>query len=126
MRKPNETACAMTSVSKTKSFEFRRNGMVFRSCLPYARYPVCSSADQLRDERAVVLAVRVQHDDDIGILPEGLHIAGLLIAAVADVVRVTDDIEGQGPRELRCAIPRPVIDEDHLVDPGFGDLLPAV
>jgi hypothetical protein len=49
--------------------------------------------DQLGDPRRVVLVVRVEHHDDVGARCERRVIARLLIAAVAQVLAVDDDLE---------------------------------
>ena len=48
--------------------------------------------DQLRDQRRLVLAVGVQHHHDVRPALERLEVAGLLVAAVADVVGVPDHV----------------------------------
>ena len=46
---------------------------------------------------------------------EGRPVAGLLVAAVAAVLRVLDDVEAQAARFLDRAVARGVVHEDHVV-----------
>ena len=77
--------------------------------------------DELGDDPRLVLAVGVEHHDDVGVALERLEVARLLVAAVADVVRVPDDVQRQLARELDGVVGRGVVDEDDLVDPRLGD-----
>ena len=77
--------------------------------------------DQLGDQRGLVLAVGVQHHHDVGVALERLQVTGLLVAAVADVVRVPDDVQRQPARDLDRLVGGLVVDEDDLVDPLAGD-----
>ena len=56
--------------------------------------------DQLRDSGRVVLVVRVEHDDDVGAVGEGGLVAGLLVAAVAEVLLVDDHVEPELTRDV--------------------------
>ena len=69
----------------------------------------------MRDDRRVVLVVGVDHDDDVRAALEGRPVAGLLVAAVAAVLRVHDDVDAQLPRDLDRAVARAVVDEDDVV-----------
>ena len=71
--------------------------------------------DQLGDQLRLVLAVGVQHDDDLRVALERLEIAGLLVAAVTDVVRMPDDAHSEPARDLERLIGGAVVDEDDLV-----------
>ncbi len=71
--------------------------------------------DQPRDQGRLVLAVRVQHDHDLGIALQGLQVARLLVPAVADVVRVPDQVDRQAARQLDRVVGRLVVHQDDLV-----------
>ena len=58
----------------------------------------------------------MQHHDHVGVVLERLEVARLLVAAVADLVRVPDEVDRQPPGELDRVVGRGVVDEDHLVD----------
>ena len=72
--------------------------------------------DQCRDPCRVVLVVRVEHDDDLGAGRKGGVVARLLVAAVALVLAVDDDVEAQLPRHVDRFVMRDVVDQDDLVD----------
>ena len=78
--------------------------------------------DQLRDPRRVVLVVRVEHDDDLGAGCEGRVVARLLVAAVAAVLGVDDDVEPELAGDLDGLVVRHVVDEDDLVDEVVRDV----
>ena len=52
-----------------------------------------------------VLAVAVEQDDDVEVVLDRQSISGLLVAAVAEVVRVTDDRQRKVVRQLLVAEP---------------------
>ena len=72
--------------------------------------------DQLRDQPGLVLAVGMQHDHDLGAALKRLEVARLLVAAVADVVRVPDHVDAELAGDLERLVGGAVVDEDHLVD----------
>ena len=72
--------------------------------------------DHLRDQAGLVLAVRVEHHHDVRVVLEGLQVAGLLVAAVADLVRMPDDLDGQLARQLDRLVGGRVVDQDDLGD----------
>ena len=73
--------------------------------------------DHPRDDFGLVLAVGVEHDHDVSPALERLQITGLLVPAVADVVRVPDEVERQRPGHVDRLVGRLVVNEDDLVDP---------
>jgi hypothetical protein len=79
--------------------------------------------DELGDDPGLVLAVGVQHDHHVGVALQRLEVARLLVAPVAHVVRVPEDVEvlGQPARDLDRVVGGLVVDEDDLVDPAVGD-----
>ena len=88
--------------------------------------PVGDRLDQVVEDRRVVLVVGVDHDDDVGPAREGGRVAGLLVPAVAPVLRVDDDLEPRDrPGERHGPVPRGVVDEEDVVDPLLRDLLEA-
>ena len=62
--------------------------------------PAHDRRDELGDDPRLVLAVGVQHHDHVRVALQRLEVARLLVAAVADVVRVPDDVERQLARQL--------------------------
>ena len=72
--------------------------------------------DQGRDPRRVVLVVGVEHDDDVGAGRERRVVAGLLVAAVAEVLAVDDDVEPELAGDVDRLVARHVVDEDDPVD----------
>ena len=68
-----------------------------------------------------VLAVRMEHHHDVGVALQRIQVARLLRPAVADVVRMPDDADGQLLRKLACVVARAVVDEKDLVHPFGGD-----
>ena len=69
------------------------------------------------------MIVRVDHHDDLGAALERFAVAGLLVAAVAEVALVDDDRESQLLGQRHGAVLRAVVDQDHLVDRAFRDVL---
>ena len=51
--------------------------------------------DHLREHLGCVLAVTVQQDDDVEVLLDRPSVAGLLVAAVPEVLLVADDLDRQ-------------------------------
>ena len=78
--------------------------------------------DELGDPGRVVLVVRVEHHDDVGARTQRRVVARLLVAAVAAVLAVDDDLEAQLPGDLDRLVLRHVVDEDHVVDEVVGDV----
>ena len=72
--------------------------------------------DQLRDQLRLILTIGVEHDHDLSVPLQRLEITGLLIASIADVVRVPDDVHVELTRDLQRLVRRVVVDEDDLVD----------
>ena len=104
-------------------------GMPPASGSPRNRLPSIRSAlagedrgDQLRDPRGVVLVVGVEHDDHVGAPLERPVVARLLVAAVAQVLAVDDDLEAEPLRDLDGLVPRHVVHEDHVVDEVVRDV----
>ncbi len=64
---------------------------------PGAQYEISLTTldglDDVRDESRVVLTVRMQHHHDVGPALESLQVAGLLVAAVSQVMPMDDDID---------------------------------
>ena len=58
----------------------------------------------------------MEHHDDIGIVLQGVQVAGLLVAPVAGLVRVPDELERQLARQLDRLVGGEVVHQDHLVD----------
>ena len=83
--------------------------------------PAHDRLDELGDDPRLVLAVGVQHHDHVRVALERLQVARLLVAAVADVVRVPDDVQRQLARQLDGVVGGGVVDEDDLVDPAARD-----
>jgi len=77
--------------------------------------------DHLGDDGGVVLPVGVQHHDDGGPVAQRLHVAGLLVAAVADVVGVADRLQVERPRPLDGVVAAVVVHHDDLVVVALGD-----
>jgi hypothetical protein len=75
-----------------------------------------------RQDPRVVLVVRVQHDDVVGTASERLPVAGLLVAAVAEVPRVDDDVDPQPAGDGDGVVAARVVDHHHLVEPPRGKL----
>ena len=78
--------------------------------------------DERRDARRVVLVVGVEHHDDVGAGLERRVVARLLVAAVAPVLRVDDDVEAEVPGDVDGLVLRHVVDEDDLVDDVVRDV----
>ena len=76
--------------------------------------------DEGRDPRGVVLVVGVEHDHDVGARLQRRVVAGLLVAAVAAVLAVDDDLESEPLGDLHGLVARHVVDEDHPVDDVVG------
>src|SRR6185436_19286014 len=72
-------------------------------------------------QRGLVLPVPVQHDDKVRPLLQRRQVARRLVATVADVVRVPDDLDGQAARDCDGRVGRLVVDEDDVVGPPFRD-----
>ena len=72
--------------------------------------------DHARDQLRLVLAVGMEHHDDVGVVLERLEVARLLVAAVADLVRVPDEVERQLAGEPDRLVGGGVVDKDDLVD----------
>ena len=77
--------------------------------------------DHLRNHLWIVLAVGVQHHNDRGPVAQRLHVAGLLVAAVAHVVRVADRFQLELPRALDGVVAAVVVHHDDLVAVARGD-----
>ena len=66
----------------------------------------------------------MDHHHDVSVhLLHRRAVAGLLIAAVAAVLRMDDDAHRQLPRQLDRAIARAVVDQQDLVDPILRDVV---
>ena len=63
----------------------------------------------------------MEHDHDVRSVAQRFHVAGLLVAAVAHVVRMADGLEVQALGELRRLVAREVVDDDDLVEVAFRD-----
>ena len=79
--------------------------------------------DDLRDQRGVVLVIRVDHHHDIAARPERLGVAGLLVGAVAVVPVVDEDLQAQLARDLERGVRGSVVHEDHEVHRVLGQFL---
>src|SRR4029077_20072877 len=55
------------------------------------RLAALDDSTQVGDDGRVVLAVRMQHDNDIGTHRERLAVTGLLIAAIPEIALMADD-----------------------------------
>src|SRR5579863_8974894 len=64
----------------------------------------------------------MEHDDDVGAVPECLDIAGFLVGAISGVVGMRDDHQVQGHRESRSAVATAVVDQDDRVDNARRDV----
>ena len=64
----------------------------------------------------------MEHDDDVGVRREGRVVAGLLVAAIAAVLAVDDDVEPELPGDVDRLVPRDVVDEDDPVDEVVRDV----
>ena len=78
--------------------------------------------DEGGDPRRVVLVVGVEHDDDLGAGRQGRVVARLLVAAVAAVLAVDDDVEPELPGDVDGLVARHVVDQDDLVDEVVRDV----
>ena len=78
--------------------------------------------DEVGDPGRVVLVVGVEHHDDVGAPLERPVVAGLLVAAVAQVLAVDDDLEAELAGDLDGLVLRHVVDEDHVVDEVVRDV----
>jgi hypothetical protein len=58
----------------------------------------------------------MQHHDDVGAELEGAVVAGLLVAAVAEVLAMDDDLEAEPAGDVDGLVPGHVVDQDHVVD----------
>jgi len=63
----------------------------------------------------------VEHHHDVGVVLQRPEVTRLLIATVAHVVRVPDDLQRQRAGDLDGVVGRLVVDEDDVVDPAGGD-----
>src|SRR5262249_47996841 len=72
--------------------------------------------EERRDQAAVVLVVRVQHENDVCAVGEGGVVAGLLVSAVAAVLLVNDGGQAEFAGDIDGVIAASVIDEDDFVD----------
>ena len=95
-----------------------------RKRLPSIRSRVAGrdGGDERRDARRVVLVVGVEHHDDVGAGRERRVVARLLVAAVAPVLAVDDDVEAELPGDLDRLVARHVVDQDDLVDEVVRDV----
>ena len=64
----------------------------------------------------------MEHDDDVGAGRERRVVAGLLVAAVAEVLAVDDDVEPELPGDLDGLVAGHVVDEDDVVDQVVRDV----
>ncbi len=86
--------------------------------------PIADHADHGRYQERGVLVVRMDHDDDVGLLFEGDPVAALLVAPVTGVLLVDVDdgaLERAGDRD--GPVPAPVIDQDDPIDHPLGEHL---
>ena len=104
-------------------------GMPPASGSPRNREPSIRSASPDRigatscgDPGRVVLVVRVEHHDDVGAPLDGAVVARLLVAAVAQVLPVHDDLESQALGDHDRLVLRHVVDEDHVIHEVEGDV----
>jgi hypothetical protein len=70
-----------------------------------------------RQDPRVVLVVGVEHDHVVGAAGERLAVAGLLVAAIAQVPRVDDDVDPQAAGDGDGVVAAAVVDHHHLVEP---------
>ena len=93
---------------------------------PAAEHQVALARDDRRDERRdpgrVVLVVGVEHHDDVGAGLQRRVVARLLVAAVAPVLGVDDDVEAELAGDVDGLVARHVVDEDDLVDEVVRDV----
>jgi len=78
--------------------------------------------DRMRDDARVVLVVGVHHHHDVGTLLESVAVTGLLVAAVAFVLRVDDDRQAHLAGYLHGAILAAVVDQQDLVNAAFREV----
>src|SRR5439155_11917644 len=68
------------------------------------------------DEQRRVLVVGMQHDDHVGALGESLAVAGHLVASVAVVAIVLEDVQAKAAAQVDGLVGTVVVDEDADVD----------
>jgi len=68
-----------------------------------------------RDESRIVLVVGADHDDDVGVEPERLGVAGLLVAAVPEVGGVDERAQPERAGGRGGAVVAGVVDQEHVV-----------
>ena len=89
--------------------------------------PLADHADHRRDQLRRVLVVGVHHHHDVGAVVERELVAGLLVAAVAAVLRMhVHDHAVEPARQLHGVVLAGIVDDDHQVDHVVGhDLAPG-
>lgn len=71
---------------------------------------------QVGKQDRVVLPVRVKHDDHVGLEPQCLQVADLLISSISHVVRQRDRRNPELPSHLNGPVTAAVVDEQDVVD----------
>ena len=79
-------------------------------------YIVGDHAGHRRDQQRRVLVIGMKHDDDVGAGGQSLAIAGLLVASVAVVAVVLEDIQAQLPGEIDGVVGTVVVHQNADVD----------
>ena len=72
-------------------------------------------ANHVWHKRTVVLIVRVQHHDDVGLRLQRQPVTCLLIAAVSAVFRVAMDTDSEFPRHFSGVVGARVVDENDVL-----------
>ena len=72
--------------------------------------------DDLRQQRGIVLIIRVDHHDDVGAGAQSFAVAGLLVGAVAVVAVVNEQFESQLAGDLGGLVGAAVVHQDDQVD----------
>ncbi len=65
----------------------------------------------------------MQHDDGVGTGRQGSVVAGLLVAAIAAVLPMDDDVQAEPFRDLDRRVRRNVVDQDDPADEVMRDIV---
>ncbi len=64
----------------------------------------------------------MEHHDDIGVPLQRPVVGGLLVAAIAEVLAMDDDLQAEPPGDLDRLVAGHVVDEDDVVDQVVRDV----